>query len=846
MSVPKATAAPLASRVWCVAEHELTSCLSSPLSWIFLGGFVITLQAGLWLVADVFNSDHSSVRVMFEYLPWLALVFVPALAMRAWPSETQSRNMELMQTLPLGLASIVLGKFAAGAIVLLVFLVLTAPFPATLAYLGDLDAGVVISSYLAGALLLWNFFAIALLCSVAAREQASSFVLGTVTLFVLTAGGWEVTADTAQGIVPAYVIQVIQQLSPMYWIGECLSGRLEYAALAYFAATTAAFLIASFALASYRVHRKVSLRSLIVLAAIGLTIVPLAWTLQSASMFLDVTEHKEFTISQVTRQILDALPSDTAVTLYYSADQESMPVSIRSHARRVESFLSILESRSGGRLDIESVTPSLDTELELEALERGVQRITLSSGAHFYFGAAFEQGGQTGVIPYFDLSRSRFIEYDIAVILASFAAPQVPRVGLLGPAIQPRSAIAGAEGLSILSQLRKSYDVAAMPFFTDELAHDLDLLVLFNAKVMRASLLRQIDDFLINGGNVIAMLDPFSRLDLAGNAVNTSISSEINDVSDLLAHYGIRYMDHVVVGNRDTGMPVTTRGGASIAYPFWIRFGVDGASLDHPVAGQQRDLLLAEPGSFELDSGSFARPLLITGPGSGELDKKVFSRLGIEELAYRFESDSASRVVAAAVQGGIGSAFDDRTDPAHEKPGTLIAIADADWIHDQFSAQVRHVDGNAAAVPINGNRQWFLNLVEYLTGSYRLDEIRLRDEVNRRFTRVAEIVSEAGESVQQSQSELGRRVFDIEQRIEQLIVESGAASAAELPEGVSRQIAELQIQALPLRSQMRELRLQVRESVQLLRTVVLAVNLASGPLIILLLLWLYRRTRTAG
>ncbi|MGI9463471.1 MAG: ABC transporter permease, partial [Aestuariivirgaceae bacterium] len=223
--------------VLAVFRHEWRQFIYAPLTYVFQTAFLVALAAGIFLVADFFATDEASLRLMLTFLPWVALILVPALAMRAWIDEPGDRSLELTLTLPVPISAVVTGKFLAGYAVLLVALAFTAPFPLTIAYLGEPDTGVIIAGYLAAAGLLVTFYALSLLAAALLREQVSAFVLGIMVLLVFLLLGWDVAARISRDVLPAGVIEALAALSPKYWMDRMAKGHVEFAALFYFAAT---------------------------------------------------------------------------------------------------------------------------------------------------------------------------------------------------------------------------------------------------------------------------------------------------------------------------------------------------------------------------------------------------------------------------------------------------------------------------------------------------------------------------------------------------------------------------------------------------------------------------------
>ena len=81
-------------------RHELRVLLFSPLTYIFQVGFLVALGVCTFLIADFYATDEASIRPMLIFLPWVALIMVPALAMRAWADEHNDGALELTLTCP--------------------------------------------------------------------------------------------------------------------------------------------------------------------------------------------------------------------------------------------------------------------------------------------------------------------------------------------------------------------------------------------------------------------------------------------------------------------------------------------------------------------------------------------------------------------------------------------------------------------------------------------------------------------------------------------------------------------------------------------------------------------------
>jgi ABC-2 type transport system permease protein len=175
--------------VVAVYGKELRSYFASPLGVVFIVFYVLVSNGFFFFVADFFRSGQATMRGYFEVLPWIFLFFVPAVAMRLWAEERKSGTLEVLLTLPLRDAEVVVGKFLAGLTFLALALACTLTVPLTAGVFGRPDWGVIAASY-AGALLLGAaYLSIGLWASSLTESQVIAFITSVAVTFVLLAVG---------------------------------------------------------------------------------------------------------------------------------------------------------------------------------------------------------------------------------------------------------------------------------------------------------------------------------------------------------------------------------------------------------------------------------------------------------------------------------------------------------------------------------------------------------------------------------------------------------------------------------------------------------------------------------
>lgn len=839
------TSRPYGEKTLAVFRHEWRALTGSRLILVFQGALLVALSALIFLVADFYASDTASPALLATFLPWVALVFVPALAMSMLSEESGDRELELLSTFPMRRSSIVMGKWLARCAILAVTLAMTFPFVLTMAYLGEPDWGRVAAVYFGGSLLLFSLLAIAAFSASMFRDQIGGFIAALAVLFVLIALGWQSTTRLLPDRYAVVLFEVLEGLSPKHWFDRIASGRIELAAVLYFIAVPVVMLWGASAILKLRSGARLSIRKAVPgIAKAGMAVFVLGCAIAGAEktgLALDVTDEREYSLSEATKGIAAKVPDGTVIDLYWSANVVNVPMSIREHARRVTGLLEAMAAHSGGRLQLNKHAPVAESDEEFIAQTNGVMLVPMSSGESFMLGATARSGERQARIPYFDLSREALLEYDTALMLDGLGQSKVARVGILSPFILPRHAQEGVESLAVIEEMKRAYDVAIVPSFADDLPDAIDALVVINAPLLKRSMLCAIDRHVMQGKGLVVLMDPHLRSHPDGNEVTPQPSDEINDISDLLLRYGLRYEFEDVVGDEALGTPVADSASRQFQYPFWLTIGADQLASESVTAGLHT-LLFPEPGHFTLMNDA-AVPLVRTTMRAGVLARESFKGGTAEVQAGRFkpQRDGDSLVVGAMVHGSIPSAFgqscapDEEDVAAHPNQSKLsarvFAFADADWIFDDFAFQA---GAGQQRTLLNDNSTLFLNLVEVAAGNGNLVSIRSRGPTRRSFTRVAELVQAAGQTHSERVRELEARIAAVEGNIAKIPSAAGVESLDELPPQLKSRIDELRKDLLPLRRALRDLRREARQTAENLGSRLTIANLVAGPLLVLI------------
>lgn len=170
---------PILILVW----KEWRCATDTPLAYVVGAAFL--LAAGFFFGNSLFLLGQAEMRSYFSWLPILFMFFIPALCMRLLADEQRLGTFELLCTLPISTAQIVLGKFFGIWLQLSVLLLLTLFYPLTLSTLGDIDVGQVGVSYLAAWLLAGAYAAMCLFASSLSKNAVVAYIIGFGGLFVV-------------------------------------------------------------------------------------------------------------------------------------------------------------------------------------------------------------------------------------------------------------------------------------------------------------------------------------------------------------------------------------------------------------------------------------------------------------------------------------------------------------------------------------------------------------------------------------------------------------------------------------------------------------------------------------
>ena len=226
--------------VWSVARREVRSYFDQPTAYVLVVAFLaITLFLAF---RSMYASSVASLRPIFDLLPILFAIFVPAVTMRTLAEERRSGTLEWLLSQPVSEIEVVVGKFLGNWIFVMLALVGTVPTAVGVLLLSEADMGIMLAQYIGAGLLAAQFVALGLWTSSFTRNQITAFIVAAAVAFMLFLIGLPIVQI---GLSPT-VGGGLARLSVLGHFENVARGVVDFRDVLYFASTTALFIVLAF------------------------------------------------------------------------------------------------------------------------------------------------------------------------------------------------------------------------------------------------------------------------------------------------------------------------------------------------------------------------------------------------------------------------------------------------------------------------------------------------------------------------------------------------------------------------------------------------------------------------
>ena len=184
-----------------ILKKEFSSFFSSPIAYLVIGVFLVSNGLFLWVFNgdfNILNAGFADIKSFFSLAPWLFLLLIPAITMKCFAEESSRGTIEILQTKPINNWQIVLGKFWASLLLIIISILPTLIYVFSINTLakpkGDIDFGSVLGAYFGLLFLGATYAAIGLFTSSLTKNQIVAFITSICISFFLFFGVDEIAS----------------------------------------------------------------------------------------------------------------------------------------------------------------------------------------------------------------------------------------------------------------------------------------------------------------------------------------------------------------------------------------------------------------------------------------------------------------------------------------------------------------------------------------------------------------------------------------------------------------------------------------------------------------------------
>ena len=216
--------------IWIITKRELNSFFDSLIAFIMIILFLGFSGFFTWISgSDIFIVGQASLRTFFSIAYWTLFFFIPALTMRLIAEEKKTGTIEMLLTKAVTDRQVIIGKYLATLILIIIALIFTLPYVITISKIGNLDAGGTICGYLALILMSAAYTSIGLFSSSFTNNQIVAFLSALfIGLF------FHIIFEVISGGMKGIFGQVINSLSVSVHFESLSRGVVDSKDLIYF------------------------------------------------------------------------------------------------------------------------------------------------------------------------------------------------------------------------------------------------------------------------------------------------------------------------------------------------------------------------------------------------------------------------------------------------------------------------------------------------------------------------------------------------------------------------------------------------------------------------------------
>ena len=844
-----------------VFKRNFVSYFSNPTGYVFICVFVLLGSLAAFWPPEFFNSNLANLDQLNRYLPYILLVFIPAITMSVWADERRQGTDELILTIPASDIEVVVGKYLSAVGIYTVSLIFS--YLCNLVILqiwGNPDPGLFLTNYLGYWFVGLAMLAIGMVASFLTSNLTVSFILGLILNAPL------VVADQASSVMGPKFAAVVRSWSLAENFIDFGRGIVSLSAVGYFLGIVTVCLYISMVLIGRRhwTGRRDGARmgTHFVARTVGIAIAALGvvLTFRAYDVRADLSAEQISSLSRDTKQLLSGLNTEQAieVTAYVSP---AVPEDYAQTRLTLLNMLRQFQRLSGGKLRVDVIETETKTEAaSLASQQFGIEPVTVLSrerGAFrdedIFLGCAFTCGLEKVVVPFFD--RGTPVEYELIRSICTVAEQKRKRLGVVATDADLFGGFDMASGQQrprqpVLEELEKQYEVVQVDPAAP-ITETYDVLMVVQPSSLGPE---QMNNFVaaVRAGQPVAIFeDPLpvlmnsvpgtSQPRRGGGGAMAMFQQQSQPKGDLSQLWDVLGLEL----SAGSGRPLMGQMGSS-PYVVWQDYNphpklelpsefvfidaelgeADGGvsrsfNPANPITSGLQEVLFPFPGALAKDEKANLEwtPLVTTGTRSGtiEVEQVLGNRGDMRQLRIFEKPGSQAMVLAAAVDRDLPGtqSADEGSEGSSEEATTVraIVVADIDLMGPQIFG-LRNRPDEVFGLNFD-NVTFVLNVLDTLSGDDRFLEIRKRKPKHRTLERIEDTVADAREMAdnqrqkyiaefdkaeQSANAEMQKEVGEFEKKIEDM----------ESSGNTDRQAAMQAVQQLASRQRLAQRRLDTK------------------------------------
>lgn len=573
----------------------------------------------------------------------------------------------------------------------------------------------------------------------------------------------------------------------------------------------------------------------------------------------DLTAERLYTLAPGTVDMLRGLERPVTLKFYFSKSNPNLPGPLKNYVQRTLDFLREVAGRSGGKVALEIWDPKPDSDAEEWAQRYGLTPQStggLGMLPDLYLGLVAVSGTKEAAIPFLDPTAESQMEYLVARLVQEVVRVQRPRLGIMSalPVLaEPSSPFMPpakrTQDWLFVTELKKQYEVVPVPLDAEEIPAGIDTLLLIHPKEIGERALFAVDQFLLKGGRVAAFVDPMCISDKE-EAEPMGLPSLSSDINRLSRAWGVTVATARVVADLAAATPINLGDGRAERLPTWLSLRA-GQNLDREeiVTGALESLMLPFPGAIVGSPAAGLEMKTLVFASSNAVTVDAFQARNPADLNTRSGQAAPGAALAVRISGRFPTAFPDGQPRAEgatnaaaastnawlqtaEKDGVVLLVADADLLANDYSARAINIFGQTLYQPFNDNLNFTLNLAEQLSGNAALVGLRGRGQFNHPFDRVLALEQAAQEQWQEEEEKLQLKLQQAQQRLNELQSAKSDDQQLVLSPAQKAELEKFRKERFETQRQLKEVRKNLRHSIEKLGLTLKVLNLAAVPLLV--------------